>query len=468
MDSKIREISEKEALDISKTEESDFYDRKALSVKGDKIQKIAVAFANADGGEFFVGILDDKDEEDPKKRWKGSKSIEDFNPCLQAILEIRPSLDFKHEFLKCDAKEGFVLRIIIEKSKDVHYTKSNKVFQRKGAQSIPLDPQQILDLGFAKGTTSYEDYILNDLIPEVLTESNEIKNFLRDYSPKTDTLDFALNQNLLDNRNWYPKVAGIILFHDEPASIMPKKCSVKVIRYETREDDPEREHLSEQITLDGPLYHLIRKTVDKITELMSAIKIWTTDGLKNVEYPPEAIWEIVVNALIHRDYSISDDVYIFLYDNRIEVVSPGKLPGYVTIENILDVRYSRNNKIVRTLNRYKNAPNKDIGEGLNTAFQKMKDWKLEEPIIIEENNYVKVILPHTPLASPAESILEFLKKNPQITNKQARDITGIKSENTVKNEFYKLRDEDLIERVPGLGGAKSAWRLIEKRKKSST
>jgi hypothetical protein len=51
----------------------------------------------------------------------------------------------------------------------------------------------------------------------------------------------------------------------------------------------------------------------------------------------------------------------------------------VTIENILDVRYSRNKQIVRTLARYKAPPNKDMGEGLNTAFQKMKDWKLKLP-----------------------------------------------------------------------------------------
>lgn len=104
---------------------------------------------------------------------------------------------------------------------------------------------------------------------------------------------------------------------------------------------------------------------------MSQIQVWGTDGkLKTMEYPKETIWEIITNAIIHRDYSISDDVQIHIYDNRIEVISPGKLPGNVTIDNILDTRYARNSKIVRTLSKYKDAPNKDIGEGLNTAFQK--------------------------------------------------------------------------------------------------
>lgn len=75
---------------------------------------------------------------------------------------------------------------------------------------------------------------------------------------------------------------------------------------------------------------------------MSSISIWTTKGLTTVEYPPEAIWEILVNAAIHRDYSISDNIHIHIYNNRIEIISPGKFPGYVTADNILDVRYSRN------------------------------------------------------------------------------------------------------------------------------
>lgn len=205
----------------------------------------------------------------------------------------------------------------------------------------------------------------------------------------------------------------------------------------------------------------------EIQQIMKSVTIRTAEGLKNVDYPPEAVWEVLVNAVIHRDYSISDDVQVFVYDNRIEVLSPGRLPGYVTVENILDARYSRNPKIVRNLARYKEAPNKDLGEGLNTTFQKMKEWGLKEPIISEEKGYVRVTLPHTPLAAPTEAILRFLADHASITNMQAREITGIKSENLVKIEFYKLRDDGLLERIPGLKGPKSAWRLTAAGKRES-
>jgi ATP-dependent DNA helicase RecG len=70
---------------------------------------------------------------------------------------------------------------------------------------------------------------------------------------------------------------------------------------------------------------------------------------------------VFVNAIVHRDYSISDDVHVTIFNDRIEIASPGKLPGYVRVDNILDARFSRNSKLVRCLNRYRDAPNKDMG-----------------------------------------------------------------------------------------------------------
>jgi ATP-dependent DNA helicase RecG len=441
-------------------DEDHFFDRKALSVSGKKVQKIAVAFANADGGEFAIGSADDEDEPTPSERWNGAAKVEDFNAHVQAISEIKPALGAEYSILEAADRAGLVLLVRVEKSSEVHQTADGTVYVRKGAQSLPLkDQQRIMELQFAKGAASFEDQVLPGVPTEEVSEGNELQRFLTEYSPKSDPLEFALNQNVVDRKTWEPRVAGILLFNRSPAAILPRKCSVKIVRYETKEDDPERDHLKSTVTLEGPLYPLIHETVQKVTEIMSSVSIWTTNGLKALQYPPEAIWEIVVNAIIHRDCAISDDVQVRIFDNRIEVISPGKLPGYVSVQNILDARYSRNSKIVRTLARYPNPPNKDLGEGLNTAFQRMKEWRLKEPEIVEDGNYVRVTIPHIPLAAPTEAILEFLRTNQTITNRQAREITGIRSENLVKVEFYKLRDENLLEMVPGLKGPAAAWRI---------
>ena len=447
---------------IAHREEGHFFDIKSKAIDGRGIQKIVVAFGNSDGGEFIIGIKDKKEAPTASARWDGFTDIEAMNSSLQAVFEVKPSADARYEFLTCEGYAGYLLRISIEKASEVLYTSDSRVVQRHGAQSIFVkDPTRIQQLAFAKGASSFEDTILTGVPTEQITEAEELGSFLRDYSPKTDPLEFVINQNLVDYKNWEVRVASGLLFHPSPSAIMPRKCAVKVARYETREEDPEREHLAEQVTVEGPLFRLIIETVDAVTKIMSEVKVWTSDGMGTLEYPPEAIWETIVNAVIHRDYSISDDVQIYVFDDRIDIHSPGKLPGYVTVDNILDARFSRNQKIVRTLNRYKDAPNKDLGEGLNTAFQKMKEFGLKDPEIFEEGNYTVVRLPHTPLATPGDAIMQFLRSHDRITNKQARDITGIRSENLVKREFYKLRDAGLIEQIPELKGPKSAWRKLE-------
>lgn len=459
----VREISKADALALSCQPEGHFYDRKAAQIKGAKLQKIVCAFANADGGDVYVGIADDKDQADPEKRWAGAPSMEEFNQLIQSLMELYPSPPMTLEFLRSSLSVNYVLHIQVDKSQSVHQTADGTVYERKGAQSLPIkEAERITALGFAKGASSYEDMQVDSADAEDVVDSDEINVFLSEYSPKTDPLDLSLNKGLIDRKNFKPKACGLLLFANEPSSVIPKKCSVKIIRYETKEDDPERDHLGFTETIEGPLFPLIRASVERVTDIMSSINVWTTHGAKSMQYPPETLWEIVVNAMIHRDYSVSDDVQILIFDNRIEVLSPGRLPGFVSRENILDVRYARNPKIVGMLSKYKNAPNKDIGEGLNTAFQKMKEWKMRNPEILEEDNYVRVVIPHASLATPQEAIMEFLSNNPTITNKQARDITGIKSENAVKSEFYKLRDAGTIEMIPELKGNKAAWRLATK------
>ncbi|HUH38181.1 MAG TPA: hypothetical protein VL027_09590 [Spongiibacteraceae bacterium] len=87
---------------------------------------------------------------------------------------------------------------------------------------------------------------------------------------------------------------------------------------------------------------------------------------------------------------------------------------------------------------------------------------MKSPEIVEEGNSVRVTIPHAPLATPQEAIMEFVEKQGAITNRQAREITGIKSENAMKSEFYKLRDAGLLEINPDLKWNKAEWRKPQK------
>ena len=179
--------------------------------------------------------------------------------------------------------------------------------------------------------------------------------------------------------------------------------------------------------------------------------------------------EIITNAVLHRDYSIAADVHVRNYDDRIEVESPGQLPGHVTKENILNEQSARNPKIVRLINKFPDPPNKDVGEGLNTAFEAMRKLRPKEPVIDENDHSVTVYIRHTPLASPHDTVLAFLDNNSEITNMIARDLTGIRSENSMKNVFLALKRRGMIEPVPGkTTGGKAAWRKARPKRSSKS
>ena len=80
--------------------------------------------------------------------------------------------------------------------------------------------------------------------PEHIADAAELASFLTDYSPNTHPLDYVVNQHLVGDKDWTPPVAGILLFGDNPSVMLPRKCGVRSSRYETREDDPERDHWS--------------------------------------------------------------------------------------------------------------------------------------------------------------------------------------------------------------------------------
>ena len=74
---------------------------------------------------------------------------------------------------------------------------------------------------------------------------------------------------------------------------------------------------------------------------MHNLGVNTPEGLESVKYPITALHEIITNAVLHRDYSVADDIHIRIFDNRVEVASPGTLPAHITAENILNERFAR-------------------------------------------------------------------------------------------------------------------------------
>lgn len=258
-----------------------------------------------------------------------------------------------------------------------------------------------------------------------------------------------------EDSGFKPVVAAVLLFSEEPQAALPKRCGIKIYRYKTNEIEGTRPTLAgTPISVEGCLYDQIDEAVQKTIEMLEEIKILGAKGLEQIKYPKETLHEIITNAVLHRDYSIATDIQIRIFDNRIEIESPGKLPGHVTPQNILKEQFARNPRLVRLINKFPDPPNKDVGEGLNTAFEAMRQLRLKEPVITENESTVVVNIRHEALASPEETILEYLVTHNTITNSIGRTLTGITSENKMKDVFNRLKKTGQLERIP----EKNIWR----------
>lgn len=454
---KSRLVTPSEHTAILALSEGHFADLKAIDIKPAKLSRSVSAFANAVGGELFIGI-DEKEVGGKKVRtWRGFADEEAANAHLALFDEILPLGDgISCEFLFLDAKRGLVLHVQVDKSAQIIDASDKIAYLRRGAQNLPQNtPEKRRRLELTKGVTSFESETKRiDLA--VLQESPILKTFLKQVVPRSTSAEWLSRQNLVRKGN--PTVAAILLYAEEPQAALPKRSAIKLYRYKTTAVEGSRETLAfDPMSIEGCLYNQIKSAVSETRRLVEGIQVLGTQGLENVTYPEEALHEIITNAVIHRDYSIAADIHIRIFDNRIEVESPGSLPGHVSVANILSEQFARNAVIVRLINKFPNPPNKDVGEGLNTAFQAMKKLKLKEPTIEERDNSVLVRIRHERLASPEAAVMEYLQTHDEITNRLGRDLTGITSENVMKEVFYRLKDLGQIERVPEKKGAKAAW-----------
>ena len=437
-------------------DESHFAELKATEVSTKKLGRTVAALANATGGDLYVGITETELLGVKVRTWRGFSDQEAANGHLQSLETLFPlGAEYSYEFLSCPGSIGFVLHVSVQRTPQIARAHDKKIFVRRGAQNIEVKGAEALRrLELDKGIVSYESQPVSaDLA--VLTKSENLAAFIKHVVPMQTPPVFVRKQSLA--RGNRPIVAGILLFAEEPQTVLPKS-GVKLFRYKTAAPVGTRETLAgDPVSIEGTTYDVIAKAVKKTVAMVEGIKRLGPAGLEPVVYPHETLHEIVTNAILHRDYSIATDVQIRVFDNRIEVESPGRLPGHVTTRNILKTQFSRNGMLVRLVHKFPNPPNKDVGEGLNTAFDEMRKSRLKPPVIRETESAVLVEIRHDRLASPEESVMDYLANHAEITNRIARELTGISSENTMKEVFLRLAKRSLIERVPGRKGASSAW-----------
>ncbi|WP_284890595.1 ATP-binding protein [Burkholderia sp. lyk4-R2A-23] len=452
----VYEIDDAQAAKIMATQENYLNDIKAREIKPAKLSETVSAFANAAGGDLYIGIGEDKTAK--TRTWRGFDDPEHANDIFHTLFQAHSfGNHLRFEFLRNSSRPGLVLHITVKKVKEVVKSSSGEIFVRVNAGKQKIDTaEKIRRLELDKGIVTFESEWVEVPLPKI-ENSLSILKFLINVIPAGEPLTYLNNQELI--KEGHARVCGVLLFCDEPAVFLPKRSSIKIARYKTKDGDIGREFLDgNPITIEGDAYNLVYKAVSETKKVVEGVKRLGEEGLESVEYPEEALHEVITNAVLHRDYSIVADVQIRVFDNRVEVESPGRLPGHVTTANILDTQSARNPALVRLINKFPDPPNKDLGEGLDTAFRAMETLRLKPPVIVEKDASVLVIIRHESLGSPEELVMQYMENNTEITNTLGREITGIKSENSMKNVFLRLKARGMLEPIPERKGSSSAWR----------
>lgn len=184
--------------------------------------------------------------------------------------------------------------------------------------------------------------------------------------------------------------AAVILFAQKPRKFNPH-AEAQLMRT-VGDYEPKPGPMAALEDYEGPLSHVLAKSLEAVENHINGWEV--IDGIRRArryEYPEAVLREAIVNALVHRDYNLTGaPIDIKIWDDRLEIYSPGPLPGHITVENMSEQRYRRNPKIVRMLKTLGEL--EDRGRGVKMMHEEMALAGLPAPEFIATPASLTVIL----------------------------------------------------------------------------
>jgi ATP-dependent DNA helicase RecG len=446
--------------------ENQFFDRKSARIKPDDIVRHLVAFANASGGTLVIGI--ENDGRITGFRGNGAHQIDEFKTvAVKRLLETPITFDTCEIAVRNEMDEiDIVLVLEVHASHNkVIQSYDREVYLRQAGESVKLNYEQRTQLLYDKGQRYFEDEVVDRSSLDDVDE--EVMNLYREHMglPNKPVHEILEARGMLVDGKL--TTAGILLFGNNPTKYLPQ-ARLRFIRYEGMfAETGTRLNIVKEQTFDSAIPKIIVEARSFINTQLREFQYLNSEGIfeRMPEYPEFAWFEGIVNALTHRNYSMNGEhIKFIMFDDRIEIYSPGLLPNIVTVENIMHTRYSRNPKIARVLSEFGWV--KEMNEGVKRIYSEMQSMFLKDPIYSEPGHQVLLMLENnilnrqvritdslkkrlTPdffskLNEDEKTILQYLQMNGRITPKQAMNITGRKSMTTVTKRLKKLESRALI------------------------
>lgn len=350
---------------------------------------------------------------------------------------------------------------------------------RAGHQNRPLTTAELRQLLLDRSESGFESQPVEEATLEDLDTTRVSRYFDQlGLPPDEDMVEALLSRGCITRRGAdglpleqpLPTVAGILLFGRNPQRFL-RSAEIICVRYAGKSmgDEFVRQDIG------GVLAEQARQAeAFVIANMRRGMRIRGMAREEITEYPLPVVREAIVNAIAHRDYSIrGEGIRLLMFSDRLEVYSPGRLPGHVTVENIKDERYSRNAAIVAVLTDLGYIER--LGYGIDRMIAAMEEAGLPPPEFEETAAGFRVTLrsageelvsaqpqkqrwPHAFLNERQEAALAFVQQHGRITNSDLQALAPDVHPETIRRDLADLVDKNLLIRI----GSKRATYYILK------
>lgn len=434
----------------------------------DALAETLVAFANADGGTVLLGV-------DADGQILGNLQTEDAEALLRAALgRCRPVM--RTEWQQFEDRDGIAVGLQVPRSSELHSLADGRVFVRTHAGNQPLDGTRISQLAATKASGDFETEPVpgaarTDLDEDVIRDFMERRTARlgRDLGQTED--EILSVSGALDSRG-QPTLAGLLLFGREPQFFVPQSGLVYVRFVGAEPRGPGGlPGYSRREESNGALAQVIERTWSLLLQETRGEAV--VRGLQREDrmlYPPFALREALVNAVCHRDYRLTGRrVEIRQFDDRLEISSPGGLPGYITLDNIVDEHFSRNPRLVNGLFEWGYI--EQLGLGIDRMIEEMVQAG-HPPPEFRATPYSFTVIFRRSNGAPRRALpewegrmnerqfraLQYLQEYGRITNREYRDLCPDVSPETVRLDFTDLVDKGLVMKV---GNKKGTYYILK-------
>lgn len=353
------------------------------TISSDAIAQTLVAMANCAGGRIVVQSSDNKEN--------GLIPADDMhNKLIDIALSITPRLMMSVPQTISLEDKIYVIAEIPKGLPNV-YAYNGHYLKREGKQNTPISPAHLRSLMLQRGDYSYEtEFAHNSTLDDIdWTQAETYTQQLTgvsQYSAKEILYQRGCLTKFQDEL--VPTNAGILLFGKFPQQFI-RSSEITAVRFA---GDQMGDTFNRQ-DITGTLPQQIRRTETFLADnLRKSVKLKDTmQREEHYEYPMEAVRELIVNAVAHRDYSIQgDNIRLHMYSQHLEVHSPGSLPGPMTLENLKEERFSRNPIIVQILSDMGFIER--LGYGVDRVMELMATTSFHTPKFVNNANGFKVRL----------------------------------------------------------------------------